>query len=458
MNCSGGWTACLLSAALMALAPIVSADTVTGRIDYISKKAKTIQLTPKGAPPALISFDGQTQFVNAASIKDLGPKDLVEVVYTPGESATRITKKLFAIPKELEVDAQYIVDLLSRGDCGTPGTLEVTAAQVQSAMDRPGGCTLVDARPTSRYLAGHLPSAISIYAKDLPGKLDLLPEDKSSLVIFYCGGPTCPFTGESIKVAQAHGHTNVKGFQGGMPAWKKAGKPIHATPSWVAENLDEHHVIIDVRPRAVSSQSHIESAVAIPAEEFTAMTQTFIKERKKARLPGVSDTRAPIILYGDPQYRDDLLTAYGELKKWRYKNVAIVEGGFTNWVKQGLPVTEGPAETTITYTRKLKEGAIPAEDFTRLEGTRENVVLLDVRSPSETAKGTLKGPGARAIPLDEIETRLDQIPKQGKVVTYCSNGIRSEMAYQLLLKNGYSDVAFLNETVVIGPDGRYTIE
>lgn len=437
----------------------LSADTAKGRIQYISKKASSIQLAPKDQPPVIVKFDSKTEFVGAEGIKGLSPPDLIKVEYTPGQPATRITRVFFGIPKEAEIDAVYLDNLMRQQDCLTPEDLRVTPEEVERIMQSPDVCVLVDARPTDRYRAGHIPKAISIYAKDLADNLDLLPKDKSKLVIFYCGGPTCPFTGESIKVARKEGYTNIKGFQGGMPAWKKAAKPVHATASWVAENLDQNHVIIDVRPKSESDKSHIKTAIAIPADEIKAMTETFIKEKRQvARLPGVSDSRAPIILYANSDLGQDILAAYGELKKWQYKNVVIVEGGFKAWTRQNLPTETGPAADKIIYVRKLRKGAVSGEEFATLEKSRADVILVDVRSPQETAMGTLKGNGAIAIPLDDIDANLDKLPRGAQIITYCSNGIRSEMAYEVLKNKGYDKVRFLNETVALTPEGGYRIE
>ena len=443
---------------LCCLTHAVWADTVKGRIKYISNKASSIQIDVAGQAPVMVKFDSNTQFEGAKGIKDLAPPDLIEVEYTPGQPASRISMVVFGIPKELEIDAAYLDGLMRQKDCLTPAELEIGPEEVERLMQRPEGCVLIDARPTVRYQEGHIPRAISIYAKDLPGKLELLPKDKSKLIIFYCGGPTCPFTGESIKVAEKEGYSNLKGFQGGMPAWKKSGRPVHASAAWVAESLDQNHVIIDIRPESETSRSHIETAVSMPTETFKSMTESFIKEQKKARLPGVSDMGAPIILYGNGDLDPQVLDAFGELRKWGYKNVAILEGGFDSWVKQGRSTASGPAGKAITYVRKLKPGSITPENFAQLEESRTDVVLVDVRAPQETAKGTLKGEGAIALPLDQIEGNLGKLPKDKLIVTYCSNGIRSEMAYELLKSKGYDRVQFLNETIAFGPAGEYRLE
>ena len=61
--------------------------------------------------------------------------------------------------------------------------------------------------------------------------------------------------------------------------------------------------------------------------------------------------------------------------------------------------------------------------------------LLDVRTPQETASGTL--PGALLIPIDQLEDRLDEVPNDDKqTLIYCSMGGRSAAACELLASQG----------------------
>lgn len=65
------------------------------------------------------------------------------------------------------------------------------------------------------------------------------------------------------------------------------------------------------------------------------------------------------------------------------------------------------------------------------------VRLIDVRTPQETSLGII--PGATLIPVDELETRLKEIPKDGKpTLIYCAGGGRSAAACEFLSGKGYS--------------------
>lgn len=64
--------------------------------------------------------------------------------------------------------------------------------------------------------------------------------------------------------------------------------------------------------------------------------------------------------------------------------------------------------------------------------------LVDVRSAGEFASGN--APGTINIPLNELVSRLGEIPKSAPVVVGCASGTRSGMAKMVLKKNGYQQV------------------
>ena len=78
------------------------------------------------------------------------------------------------------------------------------------------------------------------------------------------------------------------------------------------------------------------------------------------------------------------------------------------------------------------------EDYPDCAG---KVTILDVRTPAEY--GAWHIPGAVLIPYTELRQRLDEVPRDKPVYTYCRSGFRSYIAYCVLKQNGWHDVAFL---------------
>ncbi len=64
--------------------------------------------------------------------------------------------------------------------------------------------------------------------------------------------------------------------------------------------------------------------------------------------------------------------------------------------------------------------------------------FVDVRSAAEFVQAN--APGSINIPLQELSSRLGEIPKTSPVVLCCASGSRSGMAKLVLKKNGYPTV------------------
>lgn len=69
---------------------------------------------------------------------------------------------------------------------------------------------------------------------------------------------------------------------------------------------------------------------------------------------------------------------------------------------------------------------------------KNGAIFVDVRSAAEFANGN--APGTINIPLQELGSRLGEIPKSAPVVLCCASGTRSGMAKMMLRKNGYRKV------------------
>ncbi|KTR62211.1 rhodanese [Exiguobacterium indicum] len=63
---------------------------------------------------------------------------------------------------------------------------------------------------------------------------------------------------------------------------------------------------------------------------------------------------------------------------------------------------------------------------------------LDVRTPAEFKGNHIKG--FKNIPLQTLNSQLNQIPKDKEVLVICQSGMRSKQAVKVLKKAGYSDV------------------
>lgn len=239
-------------------------------------------------------------------------------------------------------------------------------------------------------------------------------------------------------LAKKWGWNQVRVYNDGMPAWKKAGKYTVSTPDYVrTANI----VLIDLRAPAAVTAGHIPKAVSIPAKELEGAKDSFPESLS-----------APIVFYSDNI--EESIQAVKTARGWRYKNVTLLEfPGALAWQKLGYEVKTGPAAKEIVYVRKLEPGEISISDFEAALKTKA-ITVIDVRAPSEYAAGHF--PGAINVSLDELPAKLDQIPKEKFVVVHCQTGVRGEMAYLFLKERGY-DVKYLKAECKCKPDGTYLI-
>jgi rhodanese-related sulfurtransferase len=69
------------------------------------------------------------------------------------------------------------------------------------------------------------------------------------------------------------------------------------------------------------------------------------------------------------------------------------------------------------------------------EFKEKGAIVIDVRSQGEFAGGHIKG--AKNIPLNEIDSKINDIKKLNKpVIACCASGMRSSQATSILKKNG----------------------
>jgi rhodanese-related sulfurtransferase len=155
---------------------------------------------------------------------------------------------------------------------------------------------LVDSRPKRpKYDKGHIPGAISIPDTYFDKQKDQLPEDKSKLLVFYCGGLHCKLSHKSAAKAMAMGYTNVKVFAAGYPAWKKAGgaagKQAAAASTQIKAGSEEGSIdiaqfkeiianqpdsvmLIDVRDADEFKKGSFKTAVNIPVDTLEGKIKT----------------------------------------------------------------------------------------------------------------------------------------------------------------------------------------
>jgi rhodanese-related sulfurtransferase len=69
---------------------------------------------------------------------------------------------------------------------------------------------------------------------------------------------------------------------------------------------------------------------------------------------------------------------------------------------------------------------------------KDEVVVLDVRTAEEYQQGHI--PNAILIPVDELESRLNELDKEETYLVVCRSGNRSAQASEILTSNSFTNI------------------
>ena len=137
------------------------------------------------------------------------------------------------------------------------------------------------------------------------------------------------------------------------------------------------------------------------------------------------DPARPIVIVADPGREEESATRLGRIG---FDNVAgYLDGGMR--ALDARPDLVGRTEriTAPNLAEQLGSGSAP--------------LVLDVRAPGELEAGRI--PGSLAVPLNHLEERLAEIPRDREIVVTCASGYRSSIAVSLLEAHGVQGLADL---------------
>jgi rhodanese-related sulfurtransferase len=409
-----------------------------GYFDSVAFKSQSIQLDV-GAGPEILRFDAKTVKVidagvakNAEHLRDVKKRHEARIEYVEKDGAKFVTEIRFKGP--IKIAAEKLIDYA--------GVAKLVADGPEKTK-----YTLIDSRPPPRFQEGAIPTAINVPFIGFDKFANRLPQDKSQLVVFYCGGITCTLSPNSLRKAETMGFTNVRVYREGMPEWQTRNVAV-LTPQFLkAAYIDQDipHVLIDARSADDATAGHIKGAVSVPAPQLKGLLKSLPDPKLKA----------PIIVY-DGRGQEQAVAAAKAIVGAGQQNVLVVAGGLIGWQSAGFAIDSGmPAAKQVAYAPKPRPGSIAIAEFTKLaRSTPADVLILDVRNPDEANVGMIKG--ALLIPDEELVARIAEVPKGKRIVTHCLTGIRAEMAYHKLKDAGYN-AAFLNANIDVTKDGNFKV-
>ena len=108
--------------------------------------------------------------------------------------------------------------------------------------------------------------------------------------------------------------------------------------------------------------------------------------------------------------------------------------------------------TAANIARNKLDGymiGVSSEQVHRMLEEAEDFVFLDVRSPGEYDQVRLQG--STLIPLGALRSRLDELPNDKSIVTFCKISLRGYEAALILKAAGFKDVRVMDGGIVMWP-------
>jgi rhodanese-related sulfurtransferase/DNA-binding transcriptional ArsR family regulator len=115
------------------------------------------------------------------------------------------------------------LDRLVRDHFGDRDSAEAVRMEELLQRARSQEVVILDARPASEYIAGHIAGAISVPVDELQRRLRTLPKDKE--YVAYCRGPYCVYADHAVELLRSKGR-RARRLLEGFPEWRAAGFPV----------------------------------------------------------------------------------------------------------------------------------------------------------------------------------------------------------------------------------------
>jgi len=108
--------------------------------------------------------------------------------------------------------------------------------------------------------------------------------------------------------------------------------------------------------------------------------------------------------------------------------------------------------TAANIARNKLDGymeGVTAMEVHRMLGEKKDFVFLDVRSPAEYEDVRL--PGSTLIPLGALRSRLNELPKDKEIITFCKISLRGYEAALILKAAGFKQVRVMDGGIAMWP-------
>lgn len=98
----------------------------------------------------------------------------------------------------------------------------------------------------------------------------------------------------------------------------------------------------------------------------------------------------------------------------------------------------------VSCISTVEEPSVDAVGLKKMMNLGHEYVLLDVRTPEETAEGKINGAIEADVKSDDFKDQIDKLDKEQSYIIYCRSGKRSSKAYKIMKENGFGALLVLD--------------
>jgi thiosulfate/3-mercaptopyruvate sulfurtransferase len=240
---------------------------------------------------------------------------------------------------------------------------------------------------------------------------------------------------------------------------------------WLASHLDDPNlVILDARGNNMPYRlGHIKNAKPLGVEHVISVADNGanlvidqpIAEKVFTEL-GIDNSKTVVVYgeYGDPSAARVVWT----LMYHGHPNVKLLDIGFSQWQKAGLPITRKILPPSVVAQFKSKINSTIRADAELIKEAKQNdpnVVIVDARTLQEHFQARIPGSilhnweeglGVNKMikSKDELQKDFEQkgITKDNEIICYCHSGTRASHKYLQLKQAGFENVRMYDGSII----------
>jgi rhodanese-related sulfurtransferase len=194
------------------------------------------------------------------------------------------------------------------------------------------------------------------------------------------------------------------------------------------------YAVFDVRERGEFNECQIATTTSLPRSQI---------EFRIAQL--MPNRTVPIVVYDEGGER--ALLGAKTLTEVGYEQVSILDGGLTEWRKEGRPTVSGVNVPSKAFGEKVQRDRnipnIAPEELKALFDTSTEVVIFDVRTPEEYRRFCI--PSGVNVPGGDLVLWAEELRQKtnATIVVNCAGRTRSIIAAAALRRLGLTNVRAL---------------